>query len=108
MEIPPLSQSPSNKKMKKSKNKDQLPFTFTHTPLNPCTRAALLSIDSKRGKPMSNSFEKPFEGKKALILGVANERSLAWAIAQHLHRGGAKVGFNYLGDALEKRVRPLA
>ena len=47
-------------------------------------------------------------GKKALILGVANERSLAWAIAQHLHRGGAKLAFNYLGDALERRVRPLA
>jgi enoyl-[acyl-carrier protein] reductase I len=37
--------------------------------------------------------EKPFEGKKALILGVANERSLAWSIAQHLHAGGAQLGF---------------
>ena len=52
--------------------------------------------------------EKPFEGKKALILGVANERSLAWSIAQHLHAGGAQLGFNFLGDALERRVRPLA
>ena len=50
----------------------------------------------------------PFLGKKALILGVANERSLAWAIAKHLHQGGATLGFNYLGDALERRVRPLA
>jgi enoyl-[acyl-carrier protein] reductase I len=49
-----------------------------------------------------------FEGKKALVLGVANERSLAWSIAQHLHQGGAKLAFNYLGDALERRVRPLA
>jgi enoyl-[acyl-carrier protein] reductase I len=57
---------------------------------------------------MSNSNQKPFEGKKALILGVANERSLAWAIAQTLHQGGAKLGFNYLGEALERRVRPLA
>ncbi|MEK6577910.1 MAG: SDR family oxidoreductase, partial [Bdellovibrionota bacterium] len=55
---------------------------------------------------MSNS--KPFSGKKALIVGVANERSLAWAIAKCLHEGGAEVGFNYLGEALEKRVRPLA
>lgn len=49
-----------------------------------------------------------FEGKKALVLGVANDRSLAWAIAQHLHQGGAKLAFNYLGEALERRVRPLA
>ena len=49
-----------------------------------------------------------FAGKKALILGVANERSLAWAIARHLHEGGAKLAFNYLGEALERRVRPLA
>ena len=57
---------------------------------------------------MPNSMQKPFEGKKALIFGVANERSLAWSIAQHLHQGGATLGFNFLGDALERRVRPLA
>jgi len=55
---------------------------------------------------MSNS--RVFEGKRALILGVANERSLAWAVAQHLHQGGAELGFTYLGEALERRVRPLA
>jgi enoyl-[acyl-carrier protein] reductase I len=49
-----------------------------------------------------------FEGKKALVVGVANERSLAWAIARELHAGGAELGFNYLGEALERRVRPLA
>src|SRR3954470_14558843 len=49
-----------------------------------------------------------FEGKKALVLGVANERSLAWAIAQNLHQGGARLAFNYLGEALERRGRPLA
>lgn len=54
------------------------------------------------------SFEKPFAGKTALIFGVANERSLAWAIAQHLHRGGARLGFTFMGEALERRVRPLA
>ena len=47
-------------------------------------------------------------GKKALIVGVANERSLAWHIAQKLHQQGAELGFTYLGDALERRVRPLA
>jgi enoyl-[acyl-carrier protein] reductase I len=53
-------------------------------------------------------MSKLFEGKKALIIGVANKRSLAWGIAQHLHEGGAQLGFTYLRDALEKRVRPLA
>ena len=48
------------------------------------------------------------EGKKGLILGVANQKSIAWGIAQAAHREGARLGFNYLGDALEKRVRPLA
>jgi enoyl-[acyl-carrier protein] reductase I len=56
---------------------------------------------------MSSQY-RPYEGKKALILGVANERSLAWAIAQHLHQGGAKLAFTYMGEALERRVRPLA
>ena len=49
-----------------------------------------------------------FAGKKALVLGVANERSLAWSIAQQLHHGGAELAFNFLGEALERRVRPLA
>jgi enoyl-[acyl-carrier protein] reductase I len=57
---------------------------------------------------MVNSVLKPFEGKNAFIFGVANERSLAWSIAQHLHQGGARLGFNFLGDSLERRVRPLA
>ena len=47
-------------------------------------------------------------GKKALIFGVANDRSIAWGIAQAFHREGAELGFNFLGEALEKRVRPLA
>jgi len=51
---------------------------------------------------------KPYENKRALIIGVANERSFAWAIARELHLGGAKLAFTYLGDALERRVRPLA
>ncbi len=45
---------------------------------------------------------------KALIVGVANERSLAWAIARHLHRQGTELGFSYCGENLERRVRPLA
>jgi enoyl-[acyl-carrier protein] reductase I len=48
------------------------------------------------------------DGKKALIFGVANDHSIAWGIAQALHREGAVLGFNYVGEALERRVRPLA
>ena len=51
---------------------------------------------------------KPLEGKKAVILGLANDHSIAWGIAQALHAQGARLAFNYLGEALEKRVRPLA
>ena len=48
------------------------------------------------------------EGKKAVIFGVANEKSIAWAIAQALHREGAELAFTYAGDMLLKRVQPLA
>jgi enoyl-[acyl-carrier protein] reductase I len=47
-------------------------------------------------------------GKRGLIMGVANERSLAWGIAQVLAAHGATLAFTYQGEALEKRVRPLA
>lgn len=48
------------------------------------------------------------DGKRGLIVGVANQRSLAWGIAQSCHNHGAELAFTYLNDALEKRVRPLA
>jgi enoyl-[acyl-carrier protein] reductase I len=47
-------------------------------------------------------------GKKGLVMGVANERSIAWGIAKACHDHGAKVAFTFQGEALEKRVRPLA
>jgi enoyl-[acyl-carrier protein] reductase I len=47
-------------------------------------------------------------GKRGLIMGVANEKSIAWAIAQACHAQGAKLAFSYQGDALKKRVEPLA
>jgi enoyl-[acyl-carrier protein] reductase I len=47
-------------------------------------------------------------GKRGLILGVANERSIAWGIARMLAEHGAELAFTYQGEALEKRVRPLA
>lgn len=48
------------------------------------------------------------KGKKGVIFGVANERSIAWAIAQALHREGMELAFTYAGEALESRVKPLA
>lgn len=47
-------------------------------------------------------------GKKVLIFGVANDHSIAWGIAQAMHREGAELGFSYAGEKLERRVRPLA
>ncbi len=48
------------------------------------------------------------EGKKALILGVANNKSIAYGISKIFHQEGAKLGFNYLNEKIEKRVRPIA
>jgi len=47
-------------------------------------------------------------GKRALIVGVATERSIAWGIAQAMHREGAELAFTYLNDKLKERVVPLA
>ena len=48
------------------------------------------------------------KGKRCLIMGVANDRSIAWGIAQELINQGAELAFTFQGEALEKRVRPLA
>ncbi len=48
------------------------------------------------------------KGKKGLIMGVANDRSIAWGIAKKLSENGAELAFTYLGDTLKKRVVPLA
>jgi enoyl-[acyl-carrier protein] reductase I len=47
-------------------------------------------------------------GKRGLVMGVANNRSIAWGIARAAHQHGAELAFTYQGEALEKRVRPLA
>src|SRR5215510_2629634 len=47
-------------------------------------------------------------GKRGLIMGLANNRSLAWGIAKAAHAHGAELAFTYQGDALKKRVEPLA
>lgn len=48
------------------------------------------------------------KGKKGVVMGVANDRSIAWGIAKALADQGAEIAFTYQGEALEKRVRPLA
>jgi len=47
-------------------------------------------------------------GKKGIVMGVANNRSIAWGIVQHLFAQGAEIAFTYQGEALKKRVEPLA
>ncbi len=63
-----------------------------------------MSDDVKAGFPKG----KLMRGKRGLIMGVANKKSIAWGIARQLHAQGAELGFTYQGEALEKRVRPLA
>ncbi|MDE3015871.1 MAG: enoyl-ACP reductase FabI [Pseudomonadota bacterium] len=48
------------------------------------------------------------QGKRGLIMGVANDKSLAWGISKYLAAQGAELAFTFQGEALEKRVRPLA
>ena len=48
------------------------------------------------------------KGKRGLIMGVANDRSIAWGIAKAMHEAGAELAFSYQGDAFAKRVEPLA
>ena len=48
------------------------------------------------------------QGKRGLIMGLANDRSLAWGIARAVADQGGELAFSYQGEALEKRVRPLA
>jgi enoyl-[acyl-carrier protein] reductase I len=54
------------------------------------------------------SYGGLLRGKRAVVTGVANDRSIAWAIAQAFHREGAELAFTYPGEAMERRVRPLA
>src|SRR5258708_40112689 len=50
---------------------------------------------------------KLMQGKRGLIMGVANDHSIAWGIAQTLHAYGAQMAFTYQGEAFGKRVKPL-
>ena len=62
---------------------------------------------ARESKPMTNA-PAIMAGKRGLIMGVANDRSLAWGIARAAAAHGASLAFTYQGDALQKRVRPLA
>lgn len=53
-------------------------------------------------------YKPLMEGKKGLIMGLANDKSIAWGIAQALDAQGAQIAISYQGEALEKRVKPLA
>ena len=69
-------------------------------------------VENSRAKRETDDVRASFgglmRGKRALITGVANERSLAWAIAQAFHAEGAELAFTYPGEGMERRVRPLA
>jgi enoyl-[acyl-carrier protein] reductase I len=62
-------------------------------------------LDNPRAQPLTGTL---LQGKRGLIMGVANERSLAWGIAAACAAQGAELAFTYQGDALGRRVRPLA
>lgn len=66
---------------------------------------ARAEADDVRSRP---GYGGIMRGKRAVITGVANDRSLAWAIAQIFHQEGAELAFTYPGEGMEKRVRPLA
>jgi enoyl-[acyl-carrier protein] reductase I len=53
------------------------------------------------------AFEGLMEGKRGLVMGVANDRSIAWGVAEALHKAGAELAFTYQGDVFKKRVVPL-
>ena len=62
-------------------------------------------LDNPRTQPLTGTL---MQGKRGLVMGVANERSLAWGIAAACAAQGAELAFTYQGEALGKRVRPLA
>ena len=53
------------------------------------------------------AFDGLMKGKRGLVMGVANDRSIAWGVAHALHQAGAELAFTYQGDAFRKRVVPL-
>ena len=64
-------------------------------------------MDAEAGEPAIPQGTL-MKGKRGLIMGVANDKSIAWGISQHLRAQGAELAFTFQGEALERRVRPLA
>jgi enoyl-[acyl-carrier protein] reductase I len=58
--------------------------------------------------PLQPNVSGILAGRRGLVMGTANNRSIAWGIAKAAHGAGAKLAFTYQGESLEKRVRPLA
>src|SRR5215212_8169316 len=73
-------------------------------PQNGARDANLAESERLYARPVPGSYE----GKRGLVLGVANKRSIAWAIAQRLADGGAQLAFTFQGERIEKSVRDLA
>jgi enoyl-[acyl-carrier protein] reductase I len=73
--------------------------------------AGSLDFGAELRRPAMSDWTFPtgtlMAGKRGLVMGVANDKSIAWGIAQQLAAQGAEMAFTYQGEALEKRVRPL-
>lgn len=65
-----------------------------------------MSTENEKEIPVPQG--KLMQGKRGLIMGLANDKSLAWGISRHVAAQGAELAFTFQGEALEKRVRPLA
>src|SRR5689334_23223790 len=65
-------------------------------------------MDISQKQSLTAAPAKLMAGKRGLVMGVANDHSIAWGIARMAHAHGAELGFTYQGDVLKKRVEPLA
>src|SRR5260221_13922530 len=74
---------------------------------SPGFRARPLKQNHKRAELRSMSVDRLLAGKRGLIMGVANDRSIAWGVAESLHAAGAELAFTYQGEVFKKRVTPL-
>src|SRR4051794_14118206 len=94
------------------------PIGVSAAPAGSADRSAVATAKrptNRRKGPQSNasslcspSMTGTYEGKRGLVLGVANRRSIAWAIAKRLADGGAELAFTFQGERIEKSVRELA
>src|SRR5215469_11635840 len=66
-----------------------------------------MSDNEKPAPERAMSTNGLMKGKRGLIMGVANNRSIAWGVAEALHKAGAELAFSYQGDVFKKRVVPL-